>query len=141
MSRPKIIDKRVCYCCGSDKTHFNNKGSPCWHLNHDSEGNVLCHNCWSRYIHSPIQNKITNPKWQPRRMQFKGKRLHLQFCPRIGVCNFCRAVVPFDCKRTHLHHEQYDDSDPMKHTIEICISCHAKESIRLGQYKLNRRLL
>ena len=32
-------------------------------------------------------------------------------------------------KRTSLHHEKYDDSDPLKHTIEVCNSCHGKDSM------------
>lgn len=42
----------------------------------------------------------------------------------VGVCNLCRAVVPFDCSRTHRHHERYDKDDITKHTIELCSKCH-----------------
>jgi uncharacterized protein YeaO (DUF488 family) len=52
---------------------------------------------------------------------------------RGGVCNWCRAVVPFDCKMTNMHHDEnkYDEYNPIKYTIEICVRCHRKESIRL----------
>ncbi len=60
---------------------------------------------------------------------FKGKQILLQYNPKIGVCNLCRKVVPFDCKRTNMHHEEYDNTDPLKHTIEICVGCHCKTRI------------
>jgi len=41
-----------------------------------------------------------------------------------GVCNNCRAVVPFDCDSTHRHHEEYHQEDALKDTIELCPICH-----------------
>jgi hypothetical protein len=56
-------------------------------------------------------------------IRFKDKCIRLQQNPRIGVCNWCRGVVPFDCKRTAMHHEQYDENNPLAHTIELCVKC------------------
>jgi hypothetical protein len=74
-------------------------------------------------------------KYRPHRLQylttriaFKNKRPIVKFNPRIGVCNLCRAVVGIDCKITHMHHEQYDPENPLKHTIELCVSCHKKKA-------------
>jgi hypothetical protein len=51
--------------------------------------------------------------------------------PRNGVCNFCRAVrgevngqIGIVYKRSHLHHETYNENDPFAHTIESCPACH-----------------
>lgn len=48
---------------------------------------------------------------------------------RTGVCNFCRRVSGIDCKHTQWHH--YNDlyySDITKNTIELCPTCHSKET-------------
>lgn len=59
------------------------------------------------------------------RLHYKGKLIQTKTSlSRIGVCNWCRSVMPFDCKTTQLHHEEYDDMNPEKHTIELCMSCH-----------------
>jgi hypothetical protein len=55
--------------------------------------------------------------------------------PRKGMCQPCGKTG-----YTHLHHEQYDDNDILKHTIELCPGCHAKKSWRLGQIIITRRL-
>lgn len=57
---------------------------------------------------------------------------------RIGVCNWCRAVAPFDTKTTHMHHEEYHDDNPLKDAIELCISCHRKETILRGNMQIER---
>lgn len=64
---------------------------------------------------------IYNPTISTKRIRFKGKFISLNLEPRTGVCNLCRFVG-----LTHMHHTQYDESDPLKHTIEICASCHMK---------------
>jgi hypothetical protein len=55
-----------------------------------------------------------------------------QFCfpheIRVGVCNFCRAVVPFDARQTQRHHiNAVDYDDILKDTIELCAKCHRRE--------------
>jgi hypothetical protein len=71
-------------------------------------------------------NKIFSPITNPKRLVFKGKRIRIKENPRIGVCNLCRNVVPFDCKQTQMHHEKYDENNPLRYTIEVCASCHGK---------------
>ena len=73
------------------------------------------------------QVKRRNAKWHPiygpRRIRFKGKRIQLKDNPRTGICKQC------DRKGlTHIHHTQYDEYNPMKYTIELCVSCHAYET-------------
>ncbi len=72
--------------------------------------------------------------WNKKRFLFLGQRLISQSVSRIGVCNFCRAIVNFDTKRTVLHHEYYDKQDPLKHTIELCTSCHNRVGWEQGLY-------
>jgi hypothetical protein len=55
---------------------------------------------------------------------FRGRKVWLGYDPRSGVCNGCRAVAPFDCDITHMHHEEYDPNDVLSHTIEYCPKCH-----------------
>jgi hypothetical protein len=53
---------------------------------------------------------------------------------RIDVCNWCRRVAGLDCPFTQWHHDEnkYDVDNLAKYTIELCGSCHSKESKRLG---------
>lgn len=65
---------------------------------------------------------------------YKGQVITLEEDPRCGVCNHCRAVSgEIDAQRDrfyrrafHMHHEKYDDSNPIAHTTETCPSCHRK---------------
>jgi hypothetical protein len=82
----------------------------------------MCMKCYNRIISNPKHNPIGNP----RRIRFKDKRYLLKESPRIGVCNTCRAVAPFDCKLTHMNHFAYDIRDPLRHTLEQCNSCHRR---------------
>jgi len=44
---------------------------------------------------------------------------------RTGICYFCkRSDKKKEVSRTILHHLVYDDSDPLKWTVEVCPSCH-----------------
>jgi len=58
-----------------------------------------------------------------RRIWFKTKRVYVKDCPRTGICSLCRRKG-----LTHLHHIQYDENEPLAHTIEVCPSCHMKET-------------
>lgn len=131
--------KRFCYACGSEETRIKRRYDILyydWLANIDRNIDVihyLCAKCADHYIRRPkrkayfdIKNLETHRKHSPMRMNYKGKILNLDHNPRIGVCNWCRAVVPFDCMRTGLHHEVYDDANPLKHTIELCNRCHNK---------------
>ena len=60
-------------------------------------------------------------------INFKGQVVVLEEDPKIGVCNYCRRIVPFDCSRTHIHHVEYHDDDPLRNTIESCPACHGVE--------------
>jgi hypothetical protein len=91
-----------------------------------------------QYYEGHVESQIARG---PLRVKFKGKRIYLRKVPRVGVCNLCRAVVEIDCETTHMHHEKYDSSDPLKHSMEICPAHHNaftfkwdnKERIVLGK--------
>jgi hypothetical protein len=75
----------------------------------------------------PILKKKINAIYHPRLMRFKGKQISLKENPRIGYCSLCRNNIHNgSAKITHIHHINYHDHDPLKDTIEVCASCHAK---------------
>jgi hypothetical protein len=136
--RPKTLppEKYVCYACGVRECMYIENGGTHdrWSFNHDNEDNMLCHRCWSRYIHSPEHNKIWNPIYSPRGLRFKDKHPMLERNPRVGICNLCRAVVGCDCKISAMDHWWYDDSDPLIGAIETCPSCHMTRHQRLKKF-------
>ena len=87
---------------------------------------------------NPILNKKWNPINHPKTIRFKEKQIILEENPRKGYCNFCKKSVGDEyinnrgktaiLKTTHIHHINYHDDNPLKDTIELCPSCHAKVS-------------
>jgi hypothetical protein len=73
---------------------------------------------------------VSNKRYGPRRLTFLGNSILLDRNPRKGMCSKCGK-----CGYTHIHHEQYDKTDPLKHTVELCPSCHAKESWSMNQIR------
>ena len=53
-------------------------------------------------------------------VSYKGKTIPLDFEPRTGICLDCGKYG----EHNQLHHEAYDDNDPLNHTVELCQSCH-----------------
>lgn len=118
------VDKenRECYCCGSTKTWISKDGRRHWAINKDQLGNtigVLCKLCNTRLI----VNAKYNPIKSKQVINFLGKPIHLGYDPRTHVCSICG-----NSGLTHLHHEKYNESKPLDHTIELCPSCHSKET-------------
>jgi len=140
MGRPRITDKRICSACDSTTTVIRKTklGTlyECWRY-HD--GFVLCERCYCRYIDNPKNNPRNNKKWNPinkyRRIRFKDKVVSLKKNPREGICKLCGKKKGIDCKKTNMHHLEYHEDDPLKDTIEICVSCHTKESWRIRKEK------
>lgn len=137
----------ICYACGRNDVRVDNrKGLKIWYFNFAKikfynvnleEIQAVCADCnmqlLNRYYYKIIQK--SNSIQRPGRVYIEGQiyingnwngvqlpNLH----PKIGVCNICRAIVGIDIKRTEMHHEKYDSSNPTKHTIEVCKSCHPK---------------
>jgi len=111
---------RLCYNCGSDKTYINNNGSFMWYKHEDG---LLCNKCHCKLF--------INPKWVPitvpKRIWYKNKSVRLKHNPRTGQCSICLRKKGEGIKLTHMHHIQYHDDDPLKDTIEVCVSCHKKQ--------------
>jgi|SRR6185369_7837568 len=125
------IGIRFCVSCNSNTTRIHN-GIPVWRKYKDG---YLCAKCQDRLIYNPRRTKETIKKYNDRNnlkiLVFKGKRILLKENPRKGVCEWCGAVKGKDCKVTNLHHTQYHDDDILKDTVELCASCHGKESERI----------
>jgi len=61
------------------------------------------------------------------------KRIYLGYNPRKGICGDCGKTNA----KTVLHHLKYDLKNPLAHTFELCIGCHARQH-RLMKYKGKR---
>jgi len=119
----------ICYACGSIRTNFNSKGKPNWFLNLDLDKNVvgmLCQSCYQSVIRVPA---LTAKGYYKQYIRFKDEQIHVGKFVREGLCQHCGKTG-----YTHLHHEQYDIENILRHTIELCPSCHAKESWRLDAF-------
>lgn len=134
--------KRICYCCGSDRTYIDKTGRHHWRLNPPTDL-VLCKKCYNRLIDDPYWNSINAPKYNkinavgiyPRRITFKGKRILMKEKPRKDKCSWCGAIKGIDCIRTSMHHLIYHEDDPLKDTVELCNRCHTTEHERLKKLK------
>jgi len=76
------------------------------------------------YYFHPEQTKanrdIQNAKRDFKKLiNFKGKQIMLKVRPRTGICSKCGKIG-----LTNLHHEKYDESDPLLYTVELCVGCH-----------------
>jgi hypothetical protein len=67
------------------------------------------------------------------RIGFKGQSILLEEDQRRGVCNRFRYVAgtihPMTRRiyhSTELHHMEYDENNPLAHTIELCWLCHRR---------------
>ncbi|MBC8549884.1 MAG: hypothetical protein H8D23_09545 [Candidatus Brocadiales bacterium] len=82
---------------------------------------------------NPDKVKEWNDKHNLQSIRFKGKSIKLDHNPRTGICSKCGEK-----RLTNLHHTKYDDSDPLKYTIELCVPCHNKQHLskrnKLGQF-------
>lgn len=58
-------------------------------------------------------------------VKFHGKPVRLDHNPRTGICSNCkRSIHTGEIKVTNLHHDEYDESNPLAHTRELCVRCH-----------------
>ena len=49
----------------------------------------------------------------------------MNFPVKQGICSSCKFIG-----YTQLHHDKYDDTDPLKYTRELCASCHGLETAK-----------
>jgi hypothetical protein len=147
--RTQSDDKRVCSRCGSTET-YTEKGKvrkdgtrppsyPHWRRDNEIENGWVCSKCFNKYV----INVNWRPLWDKRRFLFKDKPAYAPpgSIPRIGVCNWCRAVIGEInaqigklCKMTSIAHMAYHDDNPLKDTLELCAYCHTKydSAVRLS---------
>lgn len=120
-----------CVSCNSYITSIHKRtGKELWHKN--KEGKTICSVCKRKQT-----QKAAHDRWNHilnKRLIRVGLQIRLLgYDFRTYVCNWCRSVAGIDCKRTHMHHDmnQYDYDNPLKNAIELCDSCHSKETARL----------
>ena len=135
MEETVSVDKRLCSICG----HQTYKKQ--WYSH---KCNWYCKKCENKLFINPKWHPITNPKihekwhpvYNPKDILYKGKSIHLKENPRKGICSLCKKSKGdeyINCfgqvaiiKKTAMHHTEYHDDDPLKDTIELCVSCHMK---------------
>lgn len=125
------VNKHVCYACGSTNTYRNKSGAFMWNLNRDENGNVLhalCEWCDAKHVSRAWYKGTFHT------LAFPGRRIRLKFNPRKGRCVCCGREG-----RTDLHHTIYDESNPLANTVELCDSCHMKQSWKDGGLAKYRR--
>lgn len=129
----ELKNKNVCFINSLHETYIKKNGKLQWHK---YNGNRICHKCYNKLVHVPKYTLVNNHKnnliYHPRRLTFKNKRILLETNPRTGYCSQCSNNI-FDrsCKRTHIHHIQYHEDDPLKDTVELCASCHNKKKYEI----------
>lgn len=121
---------RCCINCGSYKTSIrrrkNRKPYAEWFKHEDG---FLCRKCKFKLVYSPKHNPILNSIHNPKRLRFKEKRIILKDNPRTGQCSKCLRKIGEGIKKTAIHHIHYHNDNPLKDTIELCVSCHRKQHI------------
>lgn len=85
-----------------------------------------------------MRPKGFNKKYNEKLLRFKDKRITLGFKPRTGQCQLCGNKIGeeyIDChgnvattRKIDIHHIEYDADNPLATTIELCYSCHSKET-------------
>lgn len=141
----KTVETRTCLyfnLCKKTETYNGRKWQLIW--NHYKDG-FLCRNHYSKIVSNPKQTKEYKKKYNSKYgyeyrnkydkirntklVGYKGRQIVLSFNPRKGFCNWCpNNIFNGSCKRTHKHHIEYYPIFVWFGTVEICNSCHAKET-------------
>lgn len=117
-----------------DRKEYKKNWMKEWRKTHPGS-NVKYSKKWK--LNNIEKNKEYDRKRNKRRSRFRigpgrGHKSAYIKKEKIGVCNWCRNVVGFDCKRTAWHHDDnryYDDIS--KNIIELCPTCHGKETQKI----------
>jgi hypothetical protein len=112
----------------------------------------MCQKCYDRYVRCPADNPISNKKYREsilahnkRSINFRKHIVYFKEQPRKGVCELCGAKKGDryvsargrnSIMTTDIHHMEYHEDDPLKDTVELCDSCHLKET--WAQRKMNK---
>jgi len=123
----KKLNQRLCCNCGNKTiVTTTGKGYPHQRWYKDGKGGFWCNSCYHKITDDPEVVKIRNSS----RIKYRDKIIHIGYNPRTGVCSLCGRVG-----RTNIHHLQYHEEDPLKDTIEVCPSCHMKETMKIHGLK------
>jgi len=119
----------ICSKCGNTKTTIRKSGYVEWYKWNEQ---IVCKNCYMKLYYG--KNSVKWKIWNSCKLFFKGKQITLSKNPRTGICQRCgRSVQKEEIKRTHMHHEKYDETDPLAHTIELCGRCHKQRHAQIGR--------
>ena len=136
--KPFLFLLRQCSNCKSTNTRIkktrNGLDYELWLR--DGKDGWFCAKCYNKLISNPKWNPINNPLnnnknrsyHNSRRLKFKDRYVYVDKNPRNHICSNCGNIG-----NTDIHHIQYHENDPLKDTVELCNSCHMKESWRLKQ--------
>lgn len=110
------LEKR-CRVCSVELTEKN------WYDVNKRQFSYICKLCCDGYRKQfPSHNPNHPERISKRSLNFKKRRIILAENPRKGTCIKCGAKD----RTTVMHHLEYDEKDPLAHTIEVCQSCHNK---------------
>ena len=154
-----IYDDRKCSINPNHQTYIMKSGKPHWLV---FEGNWVCKSCYGKLIQTPNitpeqreRKKFHNDRRtkeviardNKKRFLFRNKIVRSKQTLRIGKCSWCIKKIgdtyinhlgKLDIiEKTHIHHIRYHYDNPEKDTIELCPSCHMKESRRLENIDRN----
>ena len=126
------INERKCFNCGSNQTRtaFHSSDKHPYKVWRRIKGEWHCHNCYCKLTTTPERQKQKNAN----RFKYKGKYVRTQeiLRKRTGKCSRCpNNIFDGSCEYTQFHHiGEYVDDDPMANTVELCLSCHSKETYK-----------
>lgn len=131
----EALASRVCYACGSNKTRMRYREKivphPEWILNHDESNNILCKDCYLKYIYAPEWERRNR---KGKRIQYAKKLVYLKWLQRTGICSACKkSVHKGEIPKTSMDHEHYIVIFPWFSIKEYCYSCHIKIGLKRGQ--------
>lgn len=99
---------------------------------------------WRKHPKTPEQNQY----WNSFRVKFKDKILRAKEPIIRDKCDWCgnkKGDQYINCKGEiatvkyiHKHHLKYHEDEPTKDTINLCASCHMKETRRLEKLVKHR---
>lgn len=138
------MEDRICAKCGKNTRLVLRKNGKRYYDWRNVNGECWCFKCWNNNIHAPKSRKKWNSIhyeiYGKRRFMFKNKSIYHTETPRTGQCTVCRKRIGDEylnkrhkirkIKSTQMHHIEYHDDNPIKDTVELCVSCHGKITMK-----------
>jgi hypothetical protein len=115
--------------CGKSEV-YTGRWKEHWHPYQDG---YLCKTHYSKLVgykkRTAETRKKYNDKYNIRKIKFIDRQIIIDKNPKSGYCSWCpNNIHDGSCKVTNMHHIKYDKNNVLANTIEICASCHAKET-------------